>query len=84
MKAVEMYYTVQELSLLLRLHEKTVVTKLRAGEFGSAVVNLGSELRPDYRLPASSVNSFLEGRRFFPNTIGIAARNESELRRKAA
>ena len=82
MKVLEMYYTVGETALLVRLCTKTVLQKLRAGEFGDAVVNLGSAERPDYRLPASGVNAWLERCRVFTEP-GIAARTEGELRRKA-
>lgn len=86
MKAVEFYYTVQETSLLVRLHAKTIIQKLKAGEFGTGVCNLGSEQRPDYRIPASGLNAFIEARRIFSEsqTIGITARTMGELRRKAA
>jgi hypothetical protein len=83
MKAVEFFYTVQETSLLLRLCDKTIVAKLKAGEFGADVVNLGSELRADYRIPASGINDYLAAKRVLA-TPGIAARTTGELRRKAA
>ena len=38
MKAVEKFYSVQESALLLSLGDKTVVAKLKAGDFGLAVV----------------------------------------------
>lgn len=84
MKAVEMHYTVQEAALLLRLCDKTVIVKLKAGEFGRDVVDLGSAKRPDYRLPASGINGYLDARRVFSESteLGIAARSVGELRRK--
>lgn len=36
-RAVEMYYTVQAVGLLLGFCPKTVIVKLKAGEFGSGV-----------------------------------------------
>jgi len=83
MKAVEMFYTVQATSLLLGLCDKTVCAKLKAGEFGVDVVNLGTELRPDYRVPASGINGYLKGRRLFSESAGVSARSVGELRRKA-
>ena len=81
MKAVEKFYSVQESALLLSLGDKTVVAKMKAGDFGTGVVNLGSVLRPDYRIPASGLNAYLDARRVLPQ-IGIAARTTGELRRK--
>ena len=81
MKVVEMFYTVQETALLLRLCEKTVIAKLKKRDFGDEVVNLGGLLRPDYRIPASGINRYLAVCRVFPD-YGIAARSEGELRRK--
>jgi len=89
-RPVEFFYTVRETGLLLRLHDKTVIEKLKAGSFGTypdGPVNLGSEKRPDYRIPASRINAYLDARRVFSETqvaLGIAARTEGELRRKAA
>lgn len=86
MRAVEKYYSVQEVSLLLGLHRKTVVDKMRGKEFGGEVVNLGSVDQPDYRIPASGVNEYLRRRRLFTeceDEPGVAARSVGELRRKA-
>lgn len=86
MKALELYYTPEETSVLVKLHVKTVREKLIAGEFGRDVVNLGSDQRPDYRIPASGVNAYLHGRRLFSEPsedMGIPARSIGELRRKA-
>lgn len=90
MKAVEMYYTVAEVSLLVKLHPKTVIEKLKAGAFGNQVVDLAKSSAADapashdYRIPASGVNGYLDARRVFSFEIGIAARTEGELRRKIA
>ena len=83
MRAVEKFYSVAETALLLSLCTKTVIEKLKASELGEEVVNLGSEQRPDYRIPASGINGWLQSRRVF-SEIGIAARSTGELRRKAA
>nr|WP_294577646.1 hypothetical protein [uncultured Rhodopila sp.] len=86
MKAVEMFYSVQEIGLLLRLCDKTVLRRLRDREFGDQVVNLGSEDRPDYRVPASGVNGYLQSRRVFTegdvDEPGLAARSLAELKRR--
>jgi hypothetical protein len=88
MRAVEKFYSVAECALLLSLCDKTVIVKLKAREFGADVVNLGSELRPDYRVPASGLNAYLAARRLFSDQTvniippGIAARTIGELRRK--
>ena len=81
MRAVEKFYSVAEVSLLLSLCSKTVLEKIKARDLGTEVVNLGSELRPDYRVPASGINAWLESRRVF-SVPGIAARSVGELRRK--
>lgn len=83
MRAVEKFYSVAETALLLSLCPKTVIGKLKARELGEDVVNLGSEERPDYRIPASGINAWLARRRVF-SELGIAARSPGELRRKAA
>lgn len=87
MRAVELFYTVQQAGLLLAFCDKTIIAKLKAREFGDAVVNLGSEERPDYRIPASGINGYLEARRLFSESSRlepIAARTTGELRRKLA
>lgn len=86
MKAVEKYYSVAETALLLSLCTKTVLAKMDAQEFGTEVVNVGSDQRPDYRIPASGLNAWLASRRVFSESPdpGIAARTPGELRRKLA
>ena len=86
MRAVEKFYSVAETALLLSLSTKTVIEKLKARDLGEEVVNLGSDARPDYRIPASGINGWLEARRIFSfsQDAGIAARNIGELRRKVA
>lgn len=73
-----------EIALLLSLSDKTVIERIKSGALGKDVVNLGSEIRPDYRAPASGVNAYLESRRLFSETTepGVAARSIGELRRK--
>ena len=83
MRAVEKFYSVAEVSLLLSLCTKTVLEKIKARDLGEDVVNLGSELRPDYRVPASGINAWLDSRRIFSEP-GIAARSTGELRRKVS
>ena len=85
LKAVEKFYSVAEVSLLVSLCTKTVLEKLHAREFGTEVVNLGTAQRPDYRIPACGINAWLAARRVFSEvspTPGIAARSIGELRRK--
>lgn len=82
MNVVELHYTVDEVCLLLRLHRETVIKRMRAGEFGTEVANLGSEQRPDYRIPSSAIKSHL-AEHFIFTEPGIAARSLGELRRKA-
>lgn len=80
-RAIEMYYSVSSVSLLVELHPKTVVEKMKLGEFGQGVVNVGGEQRPDYRIPASGINGWLESRRVFAEQP-VVARSVGELRRK--
>lgn len=80
--AVEKYYSVPETALLVSLCTKTVIQRLKAGELGADVVNLGTERQPDYRIPASGINAWLSARRVFLEP-GISARTVGELRRKA-
>lgn len=83
MKVVELYYTqVQIAALLGNRTTRWAIERIKAGDFGSAVVKDGDE----YLVPASAVNSYLEARRLFPapGIEPIPARSEGELRRKAA
>ncbi|HXJ73058.1 MAG TPA: hypothetical protein VNM37_09395 [Candidatus Dormibacteraeota bacterium] len=83
MRVVEKYYSVSECALLLSVCEKTVLRAIKARELGDQVVNLGSEERPSYRIPAVGINEYLARRRVFSEP-GVAARSVGELRRKAA
>jgi hypothetical protein len=82
MRVVEKFYSAAEVALLLSLCAKTVLERIKAGDLGADVVNLGSDARPDYRIPASGINAWLAARRVFLEP-GIAARSTGELRRKA-
>jgi hypothetical protein len=77
-----MYYTPDEVGMLLRLCSKTVIQRIKAGDFGPNVADIGSDRQADYRIPASGVNAYLASRRVFSEP-GIAARSVGELRRKA-
>ena len=82
MRAVEKFYSIQETCLLLSISGDTVMRRMRAGELGTDVVNIGSDARPDYRIPASGINAWLAARRVCLEP-GITARSVGELRRKA-
>ena len=84
MRVLEMYYSPEQIALALGLHRNTVWKKIAAREFGAGVVNLGSEARPDYRVPASALNEWLAARRVFleESAPGIVACSLHELRRK--
>lgn len=87
-RAIEKYYSIEEARFLLGFKcNKTVIEKLKAQEFGAEVVNLGSAKKPDYRIPASGLNFYLDRRRLFTESdstaeTGIVARTVGELRRK--
>lgn len=84
MSAVEKYYSVNELAVLWSYSEKTIIKRIKAKELGDNVVNLGTETHPDYRVPASAANAYLQARRIFSDDeFGIKARSVGELRRKA-
>jgi hypothetical protein len=83
MRVIEKFYTVPETASLLGVCHRTVKNRLKAREFGTDVVNIGTTEQPDYRIPASAINAWLSARRVFPEP-GIAARTVGELRRKAA
>jgi len=60
MKAlVETYCKAKEIAMALRSHPKTVIRKMKAGKFGQ-VCNLGSEKRPDWRIPVSGFSRYLQ------------------------
>lgn len=64
-RVVEQHYTIADISLLVGLCKKVLYRKLVAGDFGRDVVNLGSDIRPDYRVPASAINAWLDRKRLF-------------------
>jgi hypothetical protein len=76
MSVVEMYYTVAELSALLRFSPAWVRERIRHGDFGGEVLSVAGDLR----VPASGVNDFL--RRWQWTPPGVPARGPGELRRK--
>lgn len=85
MRAVEKYYSVAEVALLLSVSDKTVLRRLRDREFGDEVCNVGGDKRPEYRIPASGINAYLHRRKVFAadaSELGVAARTVQELRRK--
>jgi predicted DNA-binding transcriptional regulator AlpA len=84
MNLVEAFYSHRQLCVLLGKSNRSIVDKIRTGEFGDQVILDGW----DYLVPASAVNEWIEHRRLFPepaepSTAPIAARSEGELRRKA-
>ncbi len=89
-RAVEKYYSPAELALLSSLCAKVIIQKMKAGEFGDGWFNAGSDKRPDYRIPASGFNGWVDRRRGIFSELsgeyppGIAARTPGELRRKVA
>lgn len=76
-----MHYSVAEVAFLLRLCEKTVLRKLHDREFGEGVINVGGFERPDYRIPASGVNAYVDKHKIFAE-LGIAARSAEDLRQR--
>ena len=79
MKVPELYFSVPELSMLLKRSEDWVRKQVKASEFGP----LGNilSLDGDLRIPASGVNFFTE-RHTLEYDPGIKARNLAELRRR--
>lgn len=92
MKAIEMYYTVQDLATLLRYQDAWVRERVKEGAFldphfvprwagdqDVSVVEIGGETR----IAASAVNRFLAGHA--KATVNpVKARNMAEVRRKCA
>jgi hypothetical protein len=76
MRAVEMHYTAQEISVLIRKCDRYVRDRMKRGDFGADVFFIDGE----YVATASAVNAFLDRHRL-PD-MGTAARSEGELRRK--
>jgi hypothetical protein len=81
--AIEKFYSIGETALLMSVCTKTVRRRMECGDLGGGVVNIGTDLRPDYRIPCSGINAWLLARRVFSEP-GIAARSIGELRRKIA
>lgn len=96
-RAIELYYTPEQVASIIGMHPKTVILKLKAGEFGrdGRVVDLIDQSkanptpgkkpkeRHDYRIAASAVNDWLDARRVFSELDPIPAASVSQLRRKA-
>jgi hypothetical protein len=77
MRVLELYYTVTEVSLLLRMSEDWVRGQVHSGALTGAV-SFGST---SWRVPASSVNALLDRHQVAP-AQPLIARTEGELRRK--
>ncbi len=81
-KAIEKYYTVQQLACLLEFDASTIRAKAAQGQFGPGVLNVGGK---DIRIPASGVNAWIENNRLVAMDLEpIAARTVGELGRKIA
>ncbi len=79
--AVERYYSVAQLAILLDFAPKTIRDKIIAGAFGDGVLKVDA----DSRIPVSGIRFFESNNRLFaPDLEPIAARTEGELRRKLA
>jgi excisionase family DNA binding protein len=76
-RAVEKYYSVQEVALLLSFSERWVRDQVQSGRL-DRVVRIGR----DVRVPASAINALLEMHSGRPRMVGIPARSVGELRRK--
>jgi hypothetical protein len=82
MIVAEKYYAPYQVADLLSVSTKTVLRRLKDGEFGDKVVNVGNADKPLYRIPASAVNAFAERHQVVTEEPGITARSEQDLRRK--
>jgi len=80
MRVAEFFYSQTDLAVLFRRTPKTILAKIKAGEFGPGVIQDGG----DYFVPASGVNLFVEQHRIFaePTVEPVPARTLGELRRK--
>jgi hypothetical protein len=76
-RAVEKYFAVGEVALLLSLSADWVRRKVASGEF-AGVIRFDQEIR----IPASSVNAFLDAHRDLDYPSGVSARTTGELRRR--
>lgn len=57
----EMHYAPARIAALLAMNVRVVRRKIRAGEFPGAV-NIGSDNRPDYRVPVCGLDRWLSQR----------------------
>lgn len=87
-RVIELYYSVAELSFLLRFSDVTIRRRIKAGDFsppdsatGQPDLSNIKDISGDIRVPASGVNWFLD-RHPLRYDAGIKARNTAELRRK--
>lgn len=79
MRALEKYYAISEVALLLGVSKRWVWDRIARKLLGDVVELDGG----DVRIPASGVNSYLESRKYEPPGVnGIAARTTGALRRK--
>ena len=63
-KPLQRYLKPKELAALLSVSYWTVCRQIAAREFPSTI-NIGSEARPDYRVPLDEVDAWLSRRRVF-------------------
>jgi hypothetical protein len=76
---LELYYTVDDVALLLRFGRKWVRQRLDAGDFGQGVL----DIRGDIRIPASGVNAFIT-RHHRVYDLQIRMANTGRMRRQLA
>lgn len=74
-RAVEKFYTVAEVALLLSFSDRWVRDRCRAGEFPNVI-----SIDGDVRIPAGDVNALLEASR--REDLGVLARSKGELLRR--
>ncbi len=75
-RVVEMFYTIAELTFLLRFSDSYIRQRVRDGVFPGAL-----DIDGDLRVPASAVNAWL-AQHPVRYDAGIKARNKAELRRR--
>lgn len=79
-RAVEKYYSVSETAWLLSFSNSWGREKISQGTFAGTV-----KIDDDFRIPASAINTFIDAHemKFLdPSQMGIAARSDTELKRK--
>jgi hypothetical protein len=89
--AVEKYYSVTETAFLLSFEPRWVRERCENGDFPGTVYiepeNAKAKGKGEYRIPASGINEFLAKHQLMAlsdalGSLGIAARSETELKRK--